>query len=375
MITLSQLFVYPVKSFSGLASKTAQVGESGLIGDRQWMLTFPSGEFITARQFPQLVRFRVQPMPDGIVVTAPDHRQCRIRYADFSNNPEVTQVWHSQFTAYIASIAINRWFSHYLQQDVQLRWIGNMSSRRLKRYPEMSLSFADAYPFLLVNQASLDYLQQYCPISLSVSRFRPNIVVQGAAAFEEDSWKTIQIGDLIFDLVKPCTRCILTTVDPLSGEKNNQLEPLTTLQLFRQNHNNEIHFGQQMIARQSGQLHVGDTVTVLKTQSAPIYPVQQRKMNQRIEQPKSVEIYYGEQAFIGNNQQVLLEQLEKQGISVPYYCRSGTCGACEITLEKGEVTHLNGKNYSANSAIRCCSCIPKTDIQLTPAESSPDEAT
>lgn len=96
-----------------------------------------------------------------------------------------------------------------------------------------TLSFADGYPYLLANEASLRDLQQRCPASVKMEQFRPNLVVSGASAWEEDSWKVIRIGDVVFDVVKPCSRCIFTTVSPEKGQKHPAGEPLKTLQSFR----------------------------------------------------------------------------------------------------------------------------------------------
>lgn len=124
----------------------------------------------------------------------------------------------NHFTARVAPTAINQWLSGFFSRDVQLRWVGPQLTRRVKRHNAVPLGFADGYPYLLTNEASLRDLQQRCPAGVQMEQFRPNLVVSGVAAWEEDSWKVLRIGDVIFDVVKPCSRCIFTTVSPEKGQ-------------------------------------------------------------------------------------------------------------------------------------------------------------
>ena len=168
------------------------------------------------------------------------------------------------------------------------------------------------------------------------------------------------------DLVKPCSRCVLTTVSTERGRKHPSGEPLSTLQKFRSADNGDIDFGQNMIARNSGIIRVGDTVEVLSTK--PPRPYGAGKVVESVQAPQdsehSVTIEYEGKVFTGNNQQILLEQLEQQGIRVPYSCRAGICGSCRITLLSGEVAPLKKSALGDNGTILCCSCIPKSDLTL-----------
>ena len=146
MITLSRLFIHPVKSMRGLQLSHAQVQESGLAFDRIFMVTEPDGTFITARQYPEMVRFTPALLPDGLFITAPDGSQALIRFTDFAAQPAPTEVWGNHFTARIAPEAINTWLSQFFPRPVQLRWVGNELSRRVKRFDSVPLSFADGFP-------------------------------------------------------------------------------------------------------------------------------------------------------------------------------------------------------------------------------------
>nr|WP_265095517.1 YcbX family protein [Citrobacter freundii] len=366
VVTLTRLFIHPVKSMRGIGLTHALADISGLAFDRIFMITEPDGTFITARQFPQMVRFTPSPFHDGLHLTAPDGSSALVRFADFATQDAPTEVWGNHFTARIAPVAINQWLSSFFSRDVQLRWVGPQLTRRVKRHVDVPLSFADGYPYLLANEASLRDVQQRCPASVKMEQFRPNLVVSGAGAWEEDTWKVIRIGDVIFDVAKPCSRCIFTTVSPEKGQKHPSGEPLATLQTFRTAvDNGDVDFGQNLIARNSGVIRVGDEVEILATGPARAYGAAELDDTAPEQQPDAtVLIDWQGQTFRGNNQQVLLEQLENQGIRVPYSCRAGICGCCRIRLVDGEVSPLKKSAIGDDGTILCCSCVPKTAIRL-----------
>ncbi|ALR76227.1 YcbX family protein [[Enterobacter] lignolyticus] len=368
MATLSRLFIHPVKSMRGIGLTHALADVSGLAFDRIFMVTETDGTFITARQFPQMVRFTPVPVHDGLHLTAPDGSSALVRFTDFTRPPEPTEVWGNHFTARVAPDAINRWLSGFFNRDVQLRWVGAELTRRVKRHDAVPLSFADGFPYLLTNDASLRDLQQRCPAGVQMEQFRPNLVVTGVPAWAEDSWKVIRIGEVIFDVVKPCSRCIFTTVSPERGQKHPSGEPLATLQKFRTAPDNgDVDFGQNLIARNSGVVRVGDEVEILATGPAKSYGAGANgdAEPQETHPDAVVDIDWQGEMFSGNNQQVLLEQLEQQGIRVPYSCRAGICGSCRITLLEGEVSALKKSAIGEDGTILSCSCVPKTALRLT----------
>lgn len=233
MATLTRLFIHPVKSMRGIGLTHALADVSGLAFDRIFMITEPDGTFITARQFPQMVRFTPSPVHDGLHLTAPDGSSAYVRFADFATQDAPTEVWGTHFTARIAPDAINKWLSGFFSREVQLRWVGPQMTRRVKRHNTVPLSFADGYPYLLANEASL----RRSPTTLSGKCKNGAIPPQSGGfrrvSWEEDRWKVIRIGDVVFDVVKPCSRCIFTTVSPEKGQKHPAGEPLKTLQSFR----------------------------------------------------------------------------------------------------------------------------------------------
>ncbi len=367
MIVLSQLYIHPVKSMRGLALSHAQVAASGLAFDRIFMIAEPDGTFITARQYPQMVLFTPALLHDGLYLSAPDGTSAQVRFADFQPTPAATEVWGNHFTALIAPDEINSWLSGFFSRPVQLRWVGEELTRRVKRYAEVPLSFADGFPFLLANEASLRDLQNRCPASVKMTQFRPNMVVTGAQAWDEDTWQVVRIGGVTFDVAKPCSRCIFTTVSPEKGRKHPSGEPLATLQSFRTAlDNGDVDFGQNLIARNSGVIRVGDELEVLARKPARIYGagLVAESIQPQAQPESAVAIDWQGQAFRGNNQQILLEQLEQQGVRVPYSCRAGICGSCRIRLLDGEVKALKKSAIGADGTILCCSCVPAGDVRL-----------
>ncbi len=367
MATLSRLFIHPVKSMRGIGLTHALADISGLAFDRIFMITEPDGTFITARQYPDMVRFTPSPVHDGLHLTAPDGSSALVRFADFAQPDEPTEVWGNHFTARIAPGAINRWLSGFFNREVQFRWVGPAPTRRVKRHDSVPLSFADGFPYLLTTEASLRDVQNRCPASVQMEQFRPNLVIAGTEAWDEDTWKVVRIGEVIFDVVKPCSRCIFTTISPARGQKHPSGEPLATLQRFRTaTDNGDVDFGQNLIARNSGVIRVGDELTVLSRAPGKKYGAGEvaETLEAEPQAESTVEIAWQGQTFNGNNQQVLLEQLENQGFRVPYSCRAGICGCCRIRLVEGEVSALKKSAIGNDGTILCCSCIPKTALTL-----------
>ncbi|GAB79851.1 YcbX family protein [Shimwellia blattae] len=372
MLSLSRLYIHPVKSMRGLRISHGLADLSGFAQDRVFMVTETDGTFITARQYPQMVLFTPSLLPDGLHLTAPDGSVVHIRYPDFLPQPSPTEVWGNHFSALVAPAAINRWLSGFFPRDVQLRWLGPQLSRRVKNHPAVPLSFADGFPYLLTSESSLRDLQQRCPASVSMTQFRPNLVVTGAPAWAEDTWKVIRIGNVIFDVIKPCSRCIFTTVSPEQGRKHPATEPLATLQSFRTAPDNgDVDFGQNLIARQSGVIREGDEVEILATGPARIYgagaTTQGAVGTGAGNTPhQALTIQWQQQVFTGNNQQPLLEQLEQNGIRIPYSCRAGICGCCRISLTSGRVRAMKAGAVGEDNTILSCSCIPEGDIKIAP---------
>lgn len=270
MVVITQLNLYPLKSAAGLSADEVFVTREGILGDRRYMLARPDGIFITARTHPRLHSFRVTPVAGGLDVQYGEH-QLAVRHAAFLQQAITTTVWDDTFTALSTHPSYDAWFSRILGEPLQLVWLGEHSSRYRQKLGT-AVSFADGYPLLLISEASLSDLNLRASAQLQMSQFRSNLVVAGTRAFEEDGWRRIRIGEVEFLVAKPCSRCVMTTIDPGSEHFNARKEPLATLLRYRRGGDGEVYFGQNLIALNQGHIRQGDTVEVLEYAAAPIYP-------------------------------------------------------------------------------------------------------
>ncbi|BEV72345.1 MULTISPECIES: MOSC domain-containing protein [unclassified Paludibacterium] len=259
---LANLFVHPLKSGRGIEYTRAFADQQGLLHDREWLLVDGSGAFMTARTHPAMVRIEIDLIPGAALFKTAD-RAPVLAMMTVYDEPVECQVWGDHFVAYHGDERVDAWFSDYLGEPCRLLWLGQQPTRSQKDQ-EAALSFADGYPYLLVNQSSLEALNGLLAKPVTVRHFRPNLLISGAAAYEEDDWLRIRIGEVLFEVTKPCSRCVLTTVDPDTGVKDEQNEPLKTLIRTRQLAEG-ICFGSNLRALNAGLIYVGDEVEVLES--------------------------------------------------------------------------------------------------------------
>lgn len=261
---LSNLYLYPIKSSAPLEVRTAAVEPRGIRDDRRWMVVDAEGRFLSGRQLPRLTLVRAGPNPDGLSLDAPGMPPLQVPFPQTGTSVPVS-VWKSDVAARPAGAQADAWLSEFLQQPVRLVHMDAGVVRPmtdLHSQPGDEVSFADAFPLLLISQAALDGLNARLAKPVSMLRFRPNLVVDGVPAHAEDGWKRIRIGGVEFDVAKACTRCVFTTVDPARGERDPDGEPLRTLIGYRRTADG-VTFGQNLIPRSLGTVRVGDAVEVL----------------------------------------------------------------------------------------------------------------
>ncbi len=285
MPQLTGLHLYPVKSTYRLSPESARVEPWGLAGDRRWMLVDATGRFVSQRDEPTLGQLRAVPTEDGatLTLTAPDGARIDISAPSAARRDRIAdvEVWGTRFQAAEADDKTQAWIAERLG-DYRLVHLDDPTRRPADPdYAEagQSVSMADGFPLLLTTTASLDQLNALIAEDhpddghrpLPMTRFRPNLVVDGTEAWAEDTWRRIRVGDLTFKVVKPCGRCVVTTTDQETGERGGR-EPLRTLA----KHNRLLRkasFGQNLIPERPtgvsgdvlGTLHLGDRVTVLET--------------------------------------------------------------------------------------------------------------
>ena len=259
------LYRYPVKSCGGASLPSATVGPRGIVGDRQWMVVDDTGEFLTQREHHRMSLVRPHLTDDGLLeLNAPGMPPLTVTPAIRHDRVDVS-IWNDRCVAIDEGPTVAEWLSAFLDVRCRLVRFPDDATRRVDpEYagPNDQVGFADGFSFLLASCASLDDLNHRLASPLPMNRFRPNIVVSGGEAFQEDRWKRIRIDGITFAVVKPCARCVTTTVDQQTGEASR--EPLRTLATFRNVPGRGVMFGQNLIHDQSGVLHVGAEVTVIE---------------------------------------------------------------------------------------------------------------
>ncbi len=260
---LTGLYRYPVKSLRGESLETMEVDARGLRHDRHWMLVNDAGRFLTQRELPRMALVRPLVTDQGLRLRAPGRADLEV--APESDEDLEVQVWRDRCLARVMNPEADRWLSDFLGVSARLVYLPEDRVRQVDQdysRPGEQVGFADGFPFLLISRASLDDLNRRMAKPLPMERFRPNLVVDGCEPYAEDDWKRIRIGELTFRVVKPCSRCVIPTVNPETGEREGN-EPLKTLMTYRKEGNN-VYFGQNLLHDGFGRLEVGMSVEVLE---------------------------------------------------------------------------------------------------------------
>jgi uncharacterized protein YcbX len=260
-LRVSSLAIYPVKSLAGIAVSEVSVSSSGLQADRRWMLVDESGSVITQRQHPLLSRFSTKMAGDSIEISFGDEHSSIPQQLRSGEQIRVT-IWGHLVTAIRGSRQSGDWFSRllgmpcvpvYLPEDELLPVDPDYAPDYART------AFSDGFPILIVGSASLSDLNTRLASPIEMSRFRPNLVIDGARPYEESEWGLIQAGTVELLGVKPCSRCSVTTVDPSTGQTG--LEPLRTLSTYRRR-GSKVYFGENYVVASGGRLRIGDRVIV-----------------------------------------------------------------------------------------------------------------
>lgn len=272
---LSEINIYPIKSLKGISLKEAKIERRGLRFDRRWMLVNEQNEFFTQREFPKMATIETR-IADSCLQVSQNGNKLEIPFSPSGDETARVRVWSSKCQAKVYEDSINEWFSDVLGTKCKLVLMPEETERKVNYFyavhKDDHVSFADGYPFLLIGENSLADLNSRLDEDLPMNRFRPNFVVKDAEPFAEDGWKKIKIGASLFHIVKPCARCVITTIDQATGEKDGK-EPLKTLASFRtpkRSLKKKILFGQNLIVEKAGDvLRVGDEIEVLETKNKP----------------------------------------------------------------------------------------------------------
>ncbi|CAH0400425.1 unnamed protein product [Chilo suppressalis] len=286
---LKKIYVYPIKS---CAANTVEKAECTMLGlkdgwliDRNLMVVDDFYNFITARTYPELLQ--VRPSLKKSVLTL-EHHSLETITVDLAevkknNTPRKATIWFSEVHVYDCGSEVSQWFTKLLNKYSHTYHLVHYASEKTRKsvdprnnYFRFSKDDLGAFPddaaYNLINEASVDDLNiRISNSKVSALQFRPNFVLAGGTPYDEDSWSFIKVGGSIFEIVRPCVRCTMTTLDPETGARNTNNEPLNTLKRYRQIEDEEIRKAFNMAPRMGVQIALrsapGGTVSL----QDPIY--------------------------------------------------------------------------------------------------------
>ncbi len=276
---VSSIFVYPIKSCQGISLTQTEVHQSGFIGDREFMLVDQQGHFLSQRQYPKLATIQVK-IQDNNLILSVNNAQIFILEPRFSGVEKIVEIWRDRVFAIDQGDEVANWFKKVLNLPLKdkIRLVRQSSEyiraidKNYTNNQEIPVSFADGFPILLTATASLAELNRrletkypHSPQSVPMNRFRPNLVIETEEPFIESNWQNIQIDKLSLALVKPCSRCIITTTNQFNGDRHALQEPLKTLGTFRQIPQAGIMFGENVIPLTTGSIKIGDELKILRS--------------------------------------------------------------------------------------------------------------
>lgn len=222
---IARLFFYPIKSFRGIETRSLRLDRVGPQFDRQWMLVDKENTFITQRTMPELAKIGVNIFEDAVIELSVNGKIIsEFGLDEKEEGAKLVKVWKDEVKAFEVSKDVSKELSDYLSTPVRLVRISEDETRPGR--------FADGAPIMIVSEESLRDLEKRSGQSLAIARFRPNILITDCGAYDEDRIPKFSIGKVQFEAKKPCTRCKITTIHPLTGEVGE--EPLKTLATYRQ---------------------------------------------------------------------------------------------------------------------------------------------
>ncbi|WP_017292772.1 MOSC domain-containing protein [Geminocystis herdmanii] len=278
---ISHLFIYPIKSCQGISLTKAQITVKGLKNfyqpaffDREFMLVDENGKFLTQRQYPNMATIKVEIQDKKIYLSTKNNNLKDFELTPLESNQEISvNIWRDTTIAIDQGDEVAKWLNQALNLEKSCRLVRQSSqyiraiNHEYSTAKNQPVSFADGFPYLLTNTASLADLNHRLKVKydddfplIKMGRFRSNIVVETSEPFIEDTWQKITINNVSFQVVKPCSRCVITTTDQYTGKLDRTKEPLLTLSTFR-NTPDGIMFGQNMIPDTEGIISIGDIIS------------------------------------------------------------------------------------------------------------------
>jgi len=247
MIKISEIYIYPVKSLAGIKFQTAQLSKFGLQHDRRWMIVDCNGKFISQREMAKMATIKTA-INNGQLFLSYDDKEHKVPLTNTQSKQLTVTVWKDTFKASHICSDVDQWLSVILDKSCRLVYMHEQVRRQIdSNYATTNqfVSFADAFPLLVISQASLDDLNKRLEVPVNINRFRPNIVVSGTSAFAEDQWQNLSINEIEYKAVKKCSRCIIPSINQHTGLQD-QVKMLAILNSYRKE-DKKIKFGQNLI--------------------------------------------------------------------------------------------------------------------------------
>jgi uncharacterized protein len=264
MLEIAALFVHPVKSLRAVPVQRAEITARGFRDDRAFVVVDARGRFVSQREVPRMALVRAEMREDTLTLSADGAGSLVVRPDEGGPRRSVT-IWDDTCEAVSAGAEAAAWLSEVLSRRVELMKMPSSTERPVDpRYARATdrVGFADGFPYLVATEGSLESVRERTGLALPMTRFRPNLMIRGAAPFDEDRWKVLRIGTHVFRLVKPCSRCTIVDIDPETAEKHGDV--LRTLSGFRKV-DSKVMFGINALSDStSGSVAVGDPITVLE---------------------------------------------------------------------------------------------------------------
>lgn len=258
-ISVTQLFIYPVKSLAGISLDTSNIDNMGLQYDRRWMVVSPTGKFMTQRTVPKMALINTSIDNGQLTLSKKGREPHQVALTATTSEKMDVTVWKDNLCVSKVGAETDAWLSEALDIDCHLVYIEDDVVRQCDLdFSEEGerTGFADGFPILVISEESLIDLNQRLESPVDMRRFRPNIVIEGCEAFAEDKLNRFSIGNTDMKAVKICSRCPMPMNDPDLGERTSQ-EPIATLSTYRK-WDGKIFFGMNVIQQQQGVIKTGD---------------------------------------------------------------------------------------------------------------------
>jgi len=261
-LKISKIYIYPVKSFSGFETDNARALKSGFEYDRRWMIVDADYKFITQRTFPELARFQTK-ISGGVLSIFFNGEMIQTEIERMEGKAVEALVWDDKAITIETDPKVSTWISERMRGHFRLVRLKDLESRQhlSSNGINYSVNLADAYPFHMIGDKSLDDLNSKLEQKVDMLRFRPNLVFNAAHPYEEDGLKNFTIGEASFSNIKPCGRCIMINIEPEKMKAGK--EPLRSLSTYRKSGNN-VNFGINLVCEKEGMVKIGDSISVQK---------------------------------------------------------------------------------------------------------------